>query len=53
MKQTILVAIVYIIIFILEIIAYGISKSGCIFVYGLITLITFIITFNITLEKWK
>lgn len=53
MKQSILVAIVYIIIFILEMIAYGMFRSGCIFVYGLITLITFIITFNITLEKWK
>ena len=45
MKKSILVGIVYIIIFAMEILAYYISKEGAIFVYGLITLIAFIFTF--------
>ena len=45
MKKSILVGIVYIIIFAMEILAYYISKEGAIFLYGLITLISFIFTF--------
>lgn len=45
MKKSILVAIVYIIIFAMEILAYYISKEGAIFIYGLITLAAFIFTF--------
>lgn len=52
MKQTIVVAIVYIIVFALEILAYLISKKDSIFLYGLITLIAFIITFGATLTNW-
>lgn len=46
MKKSILVAIVYIIIFAMEILAYYISKEGAIFLYGIITLIVFIFTFH-------
>lgn len=46
MKKSILVAIVYIIIFAMEILAYYISKEGAIFLYGIITLIAFIFTFH-------
>lgn len=52
MKQTIIVAIVYIIVFALEILTYHISKKDGIFLYGLITLIAFIITFGATLTNW-
>lgn len=52
MIQTIIVAIVYIIVFALEILAYRISKKDDIFLYGLITLIAFIITFGTTLTDW-
>lgn len=52
MKQTIVVAIAYIIVFALEILAYHISKKDDIFLYGLITLIAFIITFGATLTNW-
>lgn len=45
MKKSILVGIVYIIIFAMEILAYYISNEGAIFLYGLITLIAFIFTF--------
>lgn len=45
MKKSILVAIVYIIIFAMEILAYYISKAEAIFLYGLITLIAFIFIF--------
>ena len=45
MKKSILTAIVYIIIFAMEILAYYISKEGAIFLYGIITLIAFIFTF--------
>ena len=45
MKKSILVGIVYIIIFAMEILSYYISKEGVIFIYGLITLIAFIFTF--------
>lgn len=45
MKKSRLTAIVYIIIFSLEILLYYISKEGVIFIYGLITLIAFIFTF--------
>ena len=45
MKKSILVAIVYIIIFAMEILTYYISQADVIFIYGLITLIAFIITF--------
>lgn len=52
MKKSILVAIVYIIIFALEILAYYISKKDVVFLYGLITLIAFIVTFGATLTDW-
>lgn len=45
MKKSILVAVVYIIVFSLEILAYYISKESDIFIYGLITLVAFIVTF--------
>lgn len=45
MKKSRLTAIVYIIIFSLEILSYLIFKEGAIFIYGLITLIAFIFTF--------
>ena len=46
MKKSILAGIVYIIIFAMEILAYYISKEGAIFLYGIITLIAFIFTFD-------
>lgn len=49
MKKPILVAIVYIIIFVLEILIYYISKEGAVFIYGFITLIAFIATFGAAL----
>lgn len=52
MKKSILVAIVYIIIFAMEILVYYISKEGAIYFYGFITLIAFIITFGITLGEY-
>lgn len=53
MKKSILVAIVYIIIFAMEIFVYWISdKEGAIYFYGFITLIAFIITFGITLGEY-
>lgn len=51
MKKSILVAIVYTIVFSLEILAYYISKESAIFIYGLITLIAFIFTFLIVLTE--
>lgn len=45
MKKSRLTAIVYIIIFSLEILVYYISKESVIFIYGLITLFAFIFTF--------
>lgn len=51
MKKSILVAIVYIIVFSLEILAYYISKESAIFIYGLITLIAFIFTFLTVLTE--
>lgn len=50
MKKSILVAVVYIIIFAMEILVYYISKENAIFVYGLITLIAFIFTFGYSLD---
>lgn len=53
MKKSILVAIVYIIIFAMEIFVYWISnKDGAVYFYGFITLIAFIITFGITLGEY-
>ena len=53
MKKSILVAIVYIIIFAMEILVYYISKDSAIYFYGLITLIAFICNFNDTLsDEW-
>lgn len=52
MKKSILVAIVYIIIFAMEILVYYISKDSAIYFYGLITLIAFILAFNSTLDGW-
>lgn len=52
MKKSILVAIVYIIIFAMEIFVYWISdKDGAVYFYGFITLIAFIITFGIALGE--
>lgn len=45
MKKSILTAIVYIIIFAMEILAYYISKADAIFLYGIITLVAFIFIF--------
>lgn len=52
MKKSFLVAIVYIIIFAMEILVYYISKDSAIYFYGLITLIAFIVNFSDTLEEW-
>ena len=46
MKFSILIAVVYIIIFALEILTYYISNSNMIFIYGFITLIAFVVTFG-------
>ena len=51
MKKSILVAIVYIIIFAMEILVYCISKEGAIYLIGLITLIAFIFTFLTVLTE--
>ena len=51
MKKAILVAIVYIIIFAMEILAYYISQADVIFIYGLISLVAFIFTFLIVLTE--
>lgn len=45
MKKPLLVAIVYIIIFVLEILIYYISKECAVFIYGFVTLIAFVATF--------
>ena len=45
MNRAILVAIVYIIVAGIELLAYYLSKSDCIYFYGFITLIAFIFTF--------
>lgn len=52
MKKSILVVIVYIIIFAMEILVYYISKGSVIYFYGLITLIAFIFNFSGTLDEW-
>lgn len=53
MKKSILVAIVYIIIFAMEMFVYWISdKDGAVYFYGFISLIAFIITFDITLGEY-
>lgn len=50
MKKSILVAIVYIIIFAMEIFVYWISDKDCaVYFYGFISLIAFILTFGSTL----
>lgn len=51
MKKAILVAVVYIIIFAMEILVYCISKEGAIYFLGLITLIAFVVTFGAALER--
>lgn len=51
MKKSILVALVYIIIFAMEILVYYISKENGIFIYGFITLLAFIVTFIIVLTE--
>ena len=53
MKKPILVAVVYIIIFAMEILVYYISKGNVVFVYGIFTLIAFIITFGNALDTGK
>ena len=50
MKRAILVAVVYIIIFAMEILAYYISQADVIFIYGLISLVAFIFTFAALLQ---
>lgn len=45
MNRVILVAIIYIIITGVELLAYYLSKSDCVYFYGFITLIAFIFTF--------
>jgi hypothetical protein len=50
MKKSILVAIVYIIIFAMEIFVYWLSdKDGAVYFYGFISLIAFMFTFGSTL----
>lgn len=44
MNRAILVAIVYIIVAGIELLAYYLSKSDCVYFYGFITLIAFIFT---------
>lgn len=51
MKKSILVAIVYIIIFAMEILVYYISKESAIYIFGFITLFAFIFTFGIALDS--
>ena len=46
MDKAILVAIVYIIIAGIELLAYYFSRDGSVFFYGFITLIAFIFTFG-------
>lgn len=46
MRKAILTAVVYIIIFAMEILVYCISKESAIYFLGLITLIAFVITFG-------
>ena len=46
MNRAILVAIVYIIVAGVELLAYYLSKSDCVYFYGFITLIAFIFTFG-------
>lgn len=50
MKKSILIAVVYIIIFAMEILVYWISKAGAIYFLGLITLIAFVVIFGISLD---
>lgn len=45
MNRAILVAIVYIIVAGIELLAYYLSKSDCVYFYGLIILFAFIFTF--------
>lgn len=53
MKKSILVAVVYIILFTIEILVYYIFKESATFFYGFILLIAFVITFGSTLDEWK
>lgn len=45
MKKAILVAVVYIIIFAMEILAYYMFQADVIFIYGLMSLVAFVFTF--------
>lgn len=45
MKRAILVAVVYIIIFAMEILAYYMFQADVIFIYGLMSLVAFVFTF--------
>lgn len=49
MEKLILIVVAYITIFAMEILAYYVSQSAFIFVYGIITLLGFIFTFGISL----
>lgn len=51
MKKAILVAVVYIIIFAMEILAYYIIQADVIFIYGILTLVAFIFTFVAILQS--
>lgn len=51
MKKAILVAVVYIIIFAMEILAYYITQADVIFIYGILTLVAFIFTFVAILQS--
>ena len=51
MKKSILVAVVYIIIFAMEILVYWLFKAGAIYYFGLMTLIAFVITFGASLDE--
>lgn len=50
MKKPILVAIVYIIVFAMEILVYCISGEGAVYFYGFVTLIAFVVTFGSALD---
>lgn len=50
MKKAILVAVVYIIIFAMEILAYYMFQADVISIYGLISLVAFIFTFAALLQ---
>ena len=52
MKKAILVAVVYIIIFAMEILAYYITQADVIFIYGILTLVAFLVKKKPTSYRW-